>query len=723
MKNRYILYTALLVLLLSIILGVTYSYLIVRINNPETSSTINVEGGKLYLTYENNTGNIILENITPGISKVKQFTLTGTNDTKSNSITTNTDLKYKIGIVIDNNTFSEGALTYSLTKDSSSSSNGKLADDSSGNILRSGTQYIGTGYFSSGAKNAKHIYNLEISFPDTKVDQSIDQGASFACHVTIVDANVSTLTDYITNLDKSANGLEQDDTADTNLRYVGANPKNYIEFNNEMWRIIGIFNVYNVDTNKTEKLVKIVRNESLGEYSWDSSESTINSGWGVNEWSQADLMTELNTDYINPSPTSGTTLWYNGENNEKNGSYDFSKNIKSSWVDKVAKVRWNLGNVGYGPSALDSYNQERETKLISTPSDGTARTNIWDGKIALMYPSDYGYASTDTACRNQMNSSTNSVNNYNCKNENWLFNSAYQWTLSPRFRIADQVLRVGSNGIVTSDYAYNNYGVRPALFLKSDVLMYGGTGTQSNPYKIEASGTFSSDSWETIANNVKNVDASLYNVGDEKEVEIDGISYTVRVANNTTPSECLTDDFSQTACGFVVEFVDIVEERAMNTNATNAGGWPASEMRTFVNGEFYKNLPEDLRNVIIDTEVISGHSSDVTSNFLSTDKLYLLSGHEVYEDALPSTSSLSARDSAYNNTRQLDYYKNKGVTTNNYSAAIKKSISFIPECSWWLRTPYLYNYQYFMRILDDGYLTGNFAYDDSNGVAPAFRIG
>lgn len=190
MKNRYLIYVALLILTLSITLGVTYSYLAAKINNRESSSTIKVESGQLSITYENNSSNIILNNIKPGDSVTKQFTLTGFNNTKPNAITTNTDLKYKIGIAIDNNTFSEGALTYALTKDSTSSSNGKLANDATGTINSSGIQYIGKGYFVSGANNDKHIYNLTISFPDTNEDQSIDQGASFACHVTVKDNSI-----------------------------------------------------------------------------------------------------------------------------------------------------------------------------------------------------------------------------------------------------------------------------------------------------------------------------------------------------------------------------------------------------------------------------------------------------------------------------------------------------------------------------------------------------
>ena len=124
------------------------------------------------------------------------------------------------------------------------------------------------------------------------------------------------------------------------------------------------------------------------------------------------------------------------------------------------------------------YNAERRTLHISNPSDGITRTNTWDGKIALMYPSDYGYASTDTTCRSELSSS-------NCKNGNWLFNSAMQWTLSPSSSYAYSVFLVDSGWSVGGFRTYGNHGVRPALFLKSDVVIAGGTGTESAPYTIE----------------------------------------------------------------------------------------------------------------------------------------------------------------------------------------------------------------------------------------------
>ena len=282
----------------------------------------------------------------------------------------------------------------------------------------------------------------------------------------------TTVVKFLENLynkDATSNGLEKDDTDDQNLRYVGVTPKNYISFNNETWRIIGIFNVYNNDTDKTEKLVRIIRNESIGTYSWDKS--------NINEWRQADLMTELNTDYLDTSKTSDTTTWYNGSNNAKNGSYDYSKNIKSGYIDKIATVRWNLGGAIYGASARNYYIAERGTNHISNPSDGVTRADYWDGKVGLMYPSDYGYASTDTTCRGKLSST-------NCKNNNWLFNSANQWTLSPNSSDSDLVFIVYSGGIVDYYLASDTSGVRPVLFLKSDSVIESGTGTESDPYKI-----------------------------------------------------------------------------------------------------------------------------------------------------------------------------------------------------------------------------------------------
>ena len=234
--------------------------------------------------------------------------------------------------------------------------------------------------------------------------------------------------------------------------------------------------------------------------------------------------------------------------------------------------------------------------------------------------------------------------------------------------------------------------------------------------------TFATDTWEEIANNVKSGNASKYRVGSEKEVEIGGKSYTVRVANNTTPTECNNSNFSQTACGFVVEFADIVEERQMNSTYTNVGGWKNSAMRTYANVDFLNKLPEELRKVIIDTDAISGHGTTAgETNFTSPDKIYLLSAHEVYGDG--TSNKISTKDTAYNDTRQLDYYKARNVTADGHWSSAMKWYN-INEMAywWWLRTAHSINDRNFWFVNSFG-TNNNSRADDVIGFAPAFRIG
>ena len=144
-------------------------------------------------------------------------------------------------------------------------------------------------------------------------------------------------------------------------------------------------------------------------------------------------------------------------------------------------------------------------------------------------------------------------------------------------------------------------------------------------------------------------------------------THTVRIANK---SECTTET-SETACGFVVEFADIITKQQFNSTNTNVGGWRDSKIRTYINDTIYKSLPSDLQNVITSTKVISSHGSTRgETNFETQDKLYLLSGHEVYENG--TDRPISESDTSYNNTKQLDYYKNQGVTTSSYAGAIKQ---------------------------------------------------
>ena len=206
-------------------------------------------------------------------------------------------------------------------------------------------------------------------------------------------------------------------------------------------------------------------------------------------------------------------------------------------------------------------------------------------------------------------------------------------------------------------------------------------------------------------------------------------SYTVRIANNSN-YDCTLD--SKTACGFVVEFVDIIEKRGMNSTDTNVGGWPATAMYKYLNGTYdsnaktwnrtdtlYSKLPSDLQDVIIDTTVVSGHglrdSNSVREdrNWDSIDKLYLLCPKEIWLDGID-------RDSANENTRQLDYYEIIGVTMINYSGAIKNLNDSTDY--WWLRgTNQTTDNTFFAVYPSGGVVNGNSKGD--RGLAPAFRIG
>ena len=226
---------------------------------------------------------------------------------------------------------------------------------------------------------------------------------------------------------------------------------------------------------------------------------------------------------------------------------------------------------------------------------------------------------------------------------------------------------------------------------------------------------FSTDDWKIIIDAIKEGNDGVYNVGDTKEIDLGSYGkHTLRIANTSTPSECSGIGFSQTACGFVLEFADVITIHKMNDTATNVGGWPASSMYTFVNNDIYNAIPSEIKNAIIDTTVVSGHgSTSGEENFTSTDKLYLLAPKEIY------TNWFRGYDTAIDLIRTLDYYTNQGVTTNNYSGAIKKNGT--RASYWWFRAA-TSTTTYFFDVSSNGdwiYHGASNAY----GVAPAFRLG
>ena len=320
-----------------------------------------------------------------------------------------------------------------------------------------------------------------------------------------------TAVEYINSLSDSS--LVSDATTDNNKRYVGANPNNYVRFNNELWRIIGVMNNIETSSGQTQSLLKIRRAESLGNYSLDTSASTINNGKGINQWGAsdgyegADLMRELNTDYLGNTYVGIDGKWYNYLNDSKTKDMPTST-INQSSQDMIETVVWNLGSPSNNNGAYDSswannitpptsYTRERAAtngKVCTSGgncNDTVTRTSTWTGKVALIYPSDYGYATSGGSTTDRATCLTTSMYSWesysDCYNNSWIYNSTLlQWTLSPD---ADSSLAS------CMFYLYNRRGVYdisasfdmaafPVVFLKSSIAITGGTGTESDPYTL-----------------------------------------------------------------------------------------------------------------------------------------------------------------------------------------------------------------------------------------------
>lgn len=224
---------------------------------------------------------------------------------------------------------------------------------------------------------------------------------------------------------------------------------------------------------------------------------------------------------------------------------------------------------------------------------------------------------------------------------------------------------------------------------------------------------FSSDSWDTIISNVKAGKGSSYEVGATKEVTLSTLgTHTIRVANNTSPSECSTSGFSQTACGFVLEFADIITTHSMDSSSV--GGWNETALYTYLNNTIYNELPNNLKNSIINTTVVSSPSIISEEHIVSTDKMYLLAPSEIYSDWNDEY------DISKNLTRQLDYYKQKGTSTSSNSSALKSLGS--TNTGWWTRSADHVDSELFFEVFSAGNCASS-SVSSSSGVSPAFRIG
>lgn len=344
------------------------------------------------------------------------------------------------------------------------------------------------------------------------------------------------LANRVTSLSKTDTVNLATDDADNNIRYIGKDPSNYVYFNCsdyanptadtcELWRIIGLFNNVTKSDGSQENLVKIIRADSLGNYYWDYKKNgvgTSTGNYGSNDWSDSQLMMMLNpTSYLKSGYTNSNDIildtngqeiysemgsYYNGTKGCEPKAVASGASFRCTEVDftstglkndatrnAIEEVVWNLGGTSSFSSASNGlashfYGYERGTTVY------TGRPTIWTGKVGLMYPSDYGYATSGGSSKDRAACLAKELRNWDsssdfsdCKGNDYLLvTNDLQWTLAPGSAGAVYVFNVSQNGGVNNYYyADTAHVVRPALFLKSNIQVDKGTGAKSNPYTLK----------------------------------------------------------------------------------------------------------------------------------------------------------------------------------------------------------------------------------------------
>ena len=322
-----------------------------------------------------------------------------------------------------------------------------------------------------------------------------------------------TVVEYIKQqYEYDGDGLKKDNTKDQNIRYYGSNPNNYVRFNNELWRIIGVFG----------NNVKLVRSESLGSLSWDSSASSVNNGWGINQWGEstyedgsyyegADLQVYLNKMYYGGT----SVICYDGFDNK-------TTTCPTNRLDETAKslidnYTWNTGAIDvtdttivnqetFALNTVPFYKAERGSVHGKSScssgnqcNDTIIRTTEWTGYVGLPYVTDWAYASSESICETNMQAQDGSYA-YICKNNNWMqWDNLNVFYLSPVYNKYNEnfsyvVVLNGSTycsaydlrGSINPDVANSSLSVFPTIYLKSNILIESGKGTSGNPYILKA---------------------------------------------------------------------------------------------------------------------------------------------------------------------------------------------------------------------------------------------
>ena len=287
------------------------------------------------------------------------------------------------------------------------------------------------------------------------------------CDIKFETIPKTNLNDYTISLAGTTQGLGQV-VNENGYRYEGKNPNNYVWFNNEYWRIIGVFDsASHGQSNKN--LVKIIRADVLDGLVWHKSNS--------NDWTAASLNKLLNGAYYNAQDGTSSGYCY-GNSSSVTANCDYTKKgIQAGYRKMIANVTWYLGGYSSNSATAESfYGYERGTIVSS------GRPTSTTGYIGLMYPSDYGYSVLSSSCARTTN--LNSYSSSTCAGASWLYGKGYEWTISPFSSNSLRVFYLDYYGNLDSYLANNGYGARPVLYLDASVYKIDGDGSLNNPYIV-----------------------------------------------------------------------------------------------------------------------------------------------------------------------------------------------------------------------------------------------
>ena len=359
-----------------------------------------------------------------------------------------------IGVIVVNyntnntKTFTQDGVTYALTLDGTSVSE----------IPSKGNYRVEV-----SCENGNGKWNYD----SWKLELNEMTGSKASCSIDFYTNEINYLNTYITGLSGTTQGDGQ--VVDENgYRYEGKNPNNYIWFNNELWRIIGVFDSAS-HGQSGKNLVKIIRADSIGALAWHKS--------NTNDWTAASLMNLLNGAYLNAQDGTDSGYCYGYSTSVPSNCDYTSIGINSTYRNMIANAKWYLGGYStYYATAEAFYGYERGTTVYS------GSPTKWEGKIGLMYPSDYGYSVLSSSCARTRN--LGSYDTSTCTGASWLYGEGYEWTLTPNSSGSNNVFYLYFSGYLRNSNANRGSSVRPVLYLDSSVYVIDGNGTMSNPYII-----------------------------------------------------------------------------------------------------------------------------------------------------------------------------------------------------------------------------------------------